>query len=477
MAFSGHIAWKLAKEYPSGLPEIQALSHAYYLTLAHREIAERPYERWPDSYCPSCEESYQLYFDVAEELLDLFQPRRVSIGHDEVRVLGECPKCREKSGHDLLAYDINRLWDFYQKRGIQIMMWGEMLQNHINWKGVPSGGIGVPKQKDAYGRPYQLPATYEAAEKGFREIFGNFRGSQICGWERRSRNENVLGAEVSTWCVPNAYELGFNGWLYELVFSAMVLWRQDYTDEKRAEFDRLTADYLPLLQEKLSGERCFDGSLSTLAQMAVVPGEKKKIGYRCGSIREDAARAAYAGGLTPLKDGEELIIEGRAQSIVFFHAARQPLPQRITTWNFRDRAERIAAQYMIRYEDGLSINCPVEFGAAGDYGVTLGDFSGKSGFEMPSAYGDAPSEIDNQNTVDEDHMQPSPLVNPKDPWRGAALAACRYAELDTPEGSRILYACEWKNPCPERRIQSIGVRQEGASPVEACLFAAALTNE
>ena len=250
-----------------------------------------------------------------------------------------------------------------------------------------------------------------------------------------------------------------------------------FSDEKRAEFDRLTADYLPLLQEKLSGKRCFDGSLSTLAQMAVVPGEKKKIGYRCGSIREDAARAAYAGGLTPLKDGEELIIEGRAQSIVFFHAARQPLPQRITTWNFRDRAERIAAQYMIRYEDGLSINCPVEFGAAGDYGVALGDFSGKSGFEMPSAYGDAPNDIDNQNTVDEDHMQPSPLVNPKDPWRGAALAACRYAELDTPEGSRILYACEWKNPCPERKIQSIGVRQEGASPVEACLFAAALTNE
>lgn len=184
------------------MPEIQALSHAYYLTLAHREIAERPYERWPDSYCPSCEESYQLYFDVAEELLDLFQPRRVSIGHDEVRVLGECPKCREKSGHDLLAYDINRLWDFYQKRGIQIMMWGEMLQNHINWKGVPSGGIGVPKQKDAYGRPYQLPATYEAAGKGFREIFGNFRGSQICGWERRSRNENVLGRRYPPGACP-----------------------------------------------------------------------------------------------------------------------------------------------------------------------------------------------------------------------------------------------------------------------------------
>ena len=78
------------------VPEIQALSHSYYLTMAHPEIAERPYERWPDSYCPSCEESYQLYFELAEEVLEVIQPRRVSIGHDEVRVLGECPGARAR---------------------------------------------------------------------------------------------------------------------------------------------------------------------------------------------------------------------------------------------------------------------------------------------------------------------------------------------------------------------------------------------
>ena len=35
------------------VPELQSLSHAYYMCLAHPEIAERPYDPWPDTYCPS----------------------------------------------------------------------------------------------------------------------------------------------------------------------------------------------------------------------------------------------------------------------------------------------------------------------------------------------------------------------------------------------------------------------------------------
>jgi len=86
------------------VPEIQALSHAYYLTLAHPEIAERPYERWPDSYCPSKNESYELYFDIADEILEVVKPRRVSIGHDEVRVLGECPLCHSRVRRTSFGY-------------------------------------------------------------------------------------------------------------------------------------------------------------------------------------------------------------------------------------------------------------------------------------------------------------------------------------------------------------------------------------
>ena len=51
------------------IPEIQALSHSYYLTLPHREIAELQDDMFPDSYCPLNEKSYELYFEVAEEVI------------------------------------------------------------------------------------------------------------------------------------------------------------------------------------------------------------------------------------------------------------------------------------------------------------------------------------------------------------------------------------------------------------------------
>ena len=298
------------------VPEIQALSHSYYLTMSHPEIAERPYERWPDSYCPSCEESYQLYFELAEEVLEVIHPRRVSIGHDEVRVLGECPRCKGKSGHELLAYDINRLHAFYEEKGISIMMWGEMLQNFQTWKGVYAGGVGSAEQIDKYGRRYHMIPTFEAADmvpkdillldwyharshdtesglakKGFYEIYGNFHGQELANWEVRSRRPNVLGAEVSTWCVPNEYEMGFNCWFYDLTYSSQMLWRDDFCDAQREAFDRLTEKHLPILQEKISGKRIFDGSLGSLAQFKAVPGEKKAYSYRFGTIDAEMADA------------------------------------------------------------------------------------------------------------------------------------------------------------------------------------------
>ena len=80
------------------IPEVQALSHAYYLTVSHPEIAEMSFDIFPDTYCPSNEKSYELYFEVADEVLEVFEPNTVSIGHDEIRVLGWCDKCKEKSG-------------------------------------------------------------------------------------------------------------------------------------------------------------------------------------------------------------------------------------------------------------------------------------------------------------------------------------------------------------------------------------------
>ena len=113
------------------VPEMQSLSHAYYLVVAHPEIAERPYDPWPDTYCPSNPKSYELYFDLLDEVIEVLHPRMVHIGHDEAYTIGLCDRCRSKSGAELLAGDLRKIHDYLADRGIRTVLWGEKLQNLI----------------------------------------------------------------------------------------------------------------------------------------------------------------------------------------------------------------------------------------------------------------------------------------------------------------------------------------------------------
>lgn len=259
------------------IPEIQALSHCYYLTVPHREIAEDPDDLFPDSYCPLNEESYNLYFDVAEEILEVVQPETVSIGHDEIRVLGVCPKCREKTGHELLAYEVNRLHAFYKEKGIRIMMWCETMLQPLPEYGINRGAEDVDSV-DAYGRHYHLPAMYKALDhipkdiimldwyhsqshntercfldRGFDVAFGNFSGVVFGNWDKRSGA--VLGAELSTWCTPDELTLGRDGILFDIIFSSLLFANGGYDDSKYREYLKKSMEMAEPVRRIMRGEK------------------------------------------------------------------------------------------------------------------------------------------------------------------------------------------------------------------------------
>jgi hexosaminidase len=64
------------------VPEVQSLSHAYYLACVYPEIAELREADFPDTYCPCNPRSYEILFDVMSAFVDLTKPRSVHIGHD-----------------------------------------------------------------------------------------------------------------------------------------------------------------------------------------------------------------------------------------------------------------------------------------------------------------------------------------------------------------------------------------------------------
>lgn len=104
------------------VPEIQSLSHAYYIACPRRDVAEEPEADWPDAYCPSNPESYKILFDVIDEVVDVLKCRRVHIGHDEYRSGAFCPLCRGKDSGKLYAEDVLRIHDYLKSKGIDTWM-------------------------------------------------------------------------------------------------------------------------------------------------------------------------------------------------------------------------------------------------------------------------------------------------------------------------------------------------------------------
>ena len=469
------------------IPEIQSLSHSYYLTLADKSIAERPFEEWPDSYCPSNPKSYELYFDCAEEIIEIIKPKRVSIGHDEVRVLGECPLCKGKDPGDLLAGDINKLHEFYKKHGIQIMMWGEKLQDFMNFKGWRMGGVAERSFTDRYGRDYNLGATCGAIDKipndvlmldwyyswgydtekdfldrGISEIYGNFRGSLIADWQKRSKIANVIGAEVSTWCMPDEFEVGYNGWFYEIAFSSAVLWRDDFDDDKRAEWSDEAEAMQPVLRRQIRGEELFDGTADAL-RFFKLPAKENEDEIRASAVQpsldSEIAGIIAERGLT---SAEEFEVGRKAGALVFFHAATETPKDVVKTWYFYDPTPRMAVSYCVDYDDGLTIRIPVMFPQM------IGPLASTREFTRPVGDENVSLDVDDTKKAVENNL--SPLYAQKDVWRATSVYFCRAAALDTADGEKTVYAYEWKNPRPDHEIVKVRVVDEGCSKIEAHLY-------
>ena len=460
------------------IPEIQALSHCYYLTLAHREIAEDANDLFPDTYCPLNEKSYQLYFEVAQEILDVFEPEMVCIGHDEVRIMGECPKCREKSGHELLAYEINRLHSFYKEKNIRILMWCEKL--------MPLGSKAIERVDD-YGRYYKLPAMDKAIENlpkdiimmewyhakadnteehftgnGYDVMFGNFKGLIFGNWD--VRGEHSIGAEISAWCTPDEFTLGRNGYLFDLIFSAQILWGKGYCDALYDEYLKRAMNITEKVRQIMRGESqdrrdtsaetqilfCGkEGDYTIDAQMAVCYGDNAKIiSEKCGNffgvpvdklnviLRTDI----YADRLLLCESFKKC--EQYYMSYGFINTKRlEESPMSDSNYLCTNMPRWSAATHEILYEDGTweIVNAV--------YGITAGDVH--MSYQRDRLY--LNEKIDEIDDAPEEIRKAAPHYKFFDEWKPSLL----YFTDTIVSGDTTAYVYEWKNPHPEKKIVCI----------------------
>ena len=452
------------------IPEIQGLSHSYYLTLAHREIAELEDDMFPDSYCPLNDKSYELYFEVAEEVLEVFEPSIVSVGHDEIRVLGECPKCREKTTHELLAIELNRLHEFYAAKGIRMMMWGELLLHYKTYKGTWCGEGRLATNE--YGFTHQYPAAYGAKDhiakdiimldwfygsdhstekyyegEGFNSMFGNFSGSRILNWQERSKSDNMYGAEVSTWVVTDEDAFSKDGIFFEMAFSGNMLWEKDYDTDKYEQMVEKVVGQMYFTKAIIRGESSllFKGADTEVLytgekERAFSQFDMSKVANMEG-VAKDAARKFGDKVYGVSADAVNLLIkkEFYAKGLMFLHAAKKDMEYE-PSHRFPDYTKYGLCAYVLLYEDGTIETVNAVFGK------TIGNMN----IEVKA--GDGSLEEVNF-TIDSDEGEKgeelkAPTFAVGSQWFNGILYDC----VPLYDGNSTAFVYEWKNPHPDKKI-------------------------
>jgi hexosaminidase len=120
------------KCYLEPIPLINVPGHAEWIFRngSNLDFAEDP--QTPYAYCINSPKSFEFIQEVLTECLPLFESKFCHIGHDEVTMRGrfpnpECPRCKDATVTALVVNHANHLSEWLGRRGIESMIWGDML--------------------------------------------------------------------------------------------------------------------------------------------------------------------------------------------------------------------------------------------------------------------------------------------------------------------------------------------------------------
>ena len=249
------------------IPEVPSLSHSDYLLLPHPELRERQNDEYPDTYCPSNEASYDLLFDVLDEVIEVFEPAQINIGHDEAYTFCKCRKCAEKDPVQVFVDDVLRIRAYLAQRGVGTIMWADKLLD-ARVEGKPCGGAHILKDYDDKEFIEEIPPIFKSAdmlpndismfhwywgldekyddvfhEHSMPMIYGNFSPIQFKHWRRRV-DRGIRGVVISNWSSVHKQNLQRNEIYFGLAFCNLLLWEDDYSESMAHGFAKRAMEML-----------------------------------------------------------------------------------------------------------------------------------------------------------------------------------------------------------------------------------------
>ncbi len=331
------------------IPEIQSLGHVQFMTQAHPDIAEidadedelnidsrvedlRPDTFYKHSYCPSNPKSYEILFDLMEEIIDVFQPKEyVHMGHDEVYQIGVCKVCREKDPAQLYYNDIMKIHGFLAKKGLKMMIWSDMIQPVSNYTTRPAIDL-LPKDilMLDFIWYFHLDDDIETnlLDKGYKVVMGNLYSSHYPRYSTRIRREGMIGGQISAWTETCESKLQMEGKLYDYMLTAQLLWAEAYNRNFTLCYDRIIKNLMPAFRDNL--RNTVSPSRIEGAERVVIA--ENKIDF-------------------PPKDAEQntlIKVDGKFKSLIFSHTELKKFYR--LPWHNPD----ITGKYILTYSDGTT---------------------------------------------------------------------------------------------------------------------------
>lgn len=186
----GHQEWLLSPAYPELIIKEGILSHSP--NMFH-------------TYDPRNEQVYKIIYDILNEIIEVFQPHFIHIGHDEVfglRVFDE------PESYQLFAEHINKINEFLSQNGIKAMIWGDMLKKEHNgaqksiYKAIDLISKDVIIVDWIYFPQKDYPSIRYFMEKGFkvmRATFKNEAGIKAFANFMKKQVPKPVGMVATTW--------------------------------------------------------------------------------------------------------------------------------------------------------------------------------------------------------------------------------------------------------------------------------------
>ncbi len=358
------------------VPEVQSFGHVQYITYAHPEIAEisdevkndvkdtRDEDQPPDvfyhhSYCPQNEKSYEIIFDIIDEIIEVAKPERyVHMGHDEVYQIGLCPKCKDKDHAELYAMHVNRMHDYLAKKGYKMAIWCDMVQpTEKHYKTGPAIDM-IPKDilmlDFIWYFHFDIDMEDNILSHGFNVMSGNLYSSHFPRYEQRMAKANMVGGEVSTWCALNEYMLAKKGKIFDVMYTAEMLWSDKYDSRARAVYNRIIAQMTPAVRNELRGiivKENYEAEYTPIhfeSNCDNIPTVIKTAAEAYDGTRFDTDNIIIA-------DNETVKVGEKYDRIVFLHTTLNN-EQRVA-WN---KLAKVGS-YIVEYSDGTCVDVPVEY--------------------------------------------------------------------------------------------------------------------